>query len=119
MTMKKLFLALTLGAIATACTEVEELDSSSKFIVTGYNQTDNGSRTAFGTPNEKTIPFLWSTGDYIWLANTKSDAITEDCQIAKLGFINGQPGIVGTGHVFYNLTGENEYAHVLATQSAD
>ena len=117
--MKKLFLALTLGAIATACTEVEELDSSSRFIVTGYNQTDNGSRTAFGTPNEKTIPFLWSTGDYIWLANTKSDAITEDCQIAKFGFINGQPGIVGTGHVFYNLTGENEYAHVLATQSAD
>ena len=117
--MKKLFLALTLGAIATACSDVEELDSTSKFIVTCYNETDNGSRTAFDTPNAKTIPFLWSTGDYIWLANTKSDAITEDCQIANFVFSNGQPAYVVNGHVFYNLTGENECAHVLATQSAD
>ena len=117
--MKKLFLALTLGAIATACTEIEELDSSSKFIVTGYNQTDDSSRTAFGTPNEKTIPFLWSAGDYIWLGTTKSDAIANDCQIAQFIFSNDSPAFIGTGHVFYNLTGQSDIAHVLANQTAD
>ena len=89
--MKKLLIALAVGTMAVACTEIEELDSSSKFIVTGYNQTDDGSRTAFGTPNEKTIPFLWSTGDYIWLGTNKSEAITEGCQIAKFVFSNCHP----------------------------
>ena len=39
--MKKLLITLAVGTMAVACTEIEELDSSSKFIVTGYNQTDN------------------------------------------------------------------------------
>ena len=117
--MKKLFLALAVCTMAVACTEIEELDSSFKFIVTGYNQTDDSSRTAFGTPNEKTIPFLWSAGDYIWLGTTKSDAITNDCQIAQFGFSNDSPAFIGTGHVFYNLTGQSDMAHVLANQTAD
>ena len=115
--MKKLLIALAVGTMAVACTEIEELDSSSKFIVTGYNQTDDSSRTAFGTPNEKTIPFLWSAGDYIWLGTTKSDAITNDCQIAQFIFSNDSPAFIGTGHVFYNLTGQSDIAHVLANQS--
>lgn len=116
--MKKLLIALAVGTMAVACTEIEELDSSSKFIVTGYNQTDDGSRTAFGTPNEKTIPFLWSAGDYIWLGANKSETISSECQIAQFEF-KESPATVGQGHIFYNLTGESDAANVLATQTAD
>ena len=116
--MKKLLIALAVGTMAVACTEIEELDSSSKFIVTGYNQTDDGSRTAFGTPNEKTIPFLWSAGDYIWLGANKSETISSECQIAQFEF-KESPATVGQGHIFYNLTGESDKANVLATQTAD
>ena len=116
--MKKLLIALAVGTMAVACTEIEELDSSSKFIVTGYNQTDDGSRTAFGTPNEKNIPFLWSAGDYIWLGANKSETISSECQIAQFEF-KESPATVGQGHIFYNLTGESDAANVLATQTAD
>ena len=116
--MKKLLIALAVGTMAVACTEIEELDSSSKFIVTGYNQTDDGSRTAFGTPNAKTIPFLWSAGDYIWLGANKSETISSECQIAQFEF-KESPATVGQGHIFYNLTGESDKANVLATQTAD
>ena len=117
--MKKLFIALTTLVLTTACNEVEEIDSSSSLIVTGYNETHPDSRTSFDTPNATTIPFLWSTGDYIWLGTTKSDAIAEECQIAQFSFSDGSPAIIVNGHVFYNLTGQSNNAHVLATQTAD
>ena len=116
--MKKLWIAFTAVALS-ACNEMEELNSSSDFVVTGYNETDVDSRTAFDTPKTNTIPFLWSAGDYIWLGGTKSDAISSECQIAQFGFSNGSPAIIGTGHVFYNLTAKSNNAHVLSTQTAD
>ena len=117
--MKKLFFALTVVAMATSCSNMDDVTLSSEYVVKGYHETDADSRTAFGTPNTKTIPFLWSSGDYIWLGETKSDAITNDCQIAKFTFSNGSPAVVGTGHVFYNLTGESNKANVLNDQTAD
>lgn len=117
--MKKLFIALTVVALATSCDNMDDVTLSSEYVVKGYHETDADSRTAFGTPNTKTIPFLWSSGDYIWLGETKSDAITNDCQIAQFVFSGGNPAIVGTGHVFYNLTGQSDEANVLATQTAD
>ena len=117
--MKKLFMVLALVIATTACNQMEEWESSSNFVVTGYNETNADSRTAFGTPNTSTIPFLWSSGDYIWLGQTKSDAITDGCQIANFLFSGGSPAYSGTGHVFYNLTGNSEYAEVLNTQTAD
>jgi len=117
--MKKLFFALTVVAMATSCSNMDDITLSSEYVVKGYHETDADSRTAFGTPNTKTIPFLWSSGDFIWLGETKSDAITSDCQIAHFTFSNGSPAVVGTGHVFYNLTGQSDEANVLATQTAD
>ena len=117
--MKKLFIALTVVALATSCDNMDDVTLSSEYVVKGYHETDEESRTAFGTPNSSTIPFLWSSGDYIWLRETKSDAITSDCQIAQFTFSNGSPAFVGTGHVFYNLTGESNKANVLNTQTAD
>lgn len=117
--MKKILVAFAVVSLTTACNEMEVLESSSNFMVTGYNETNGDSRTAFDTPNESHIPFLWSEGDYIWLGTSKSDAITAGCKIANFQFSNGNPAYVGTGHVFYNLTGNSEQANVLATQTAD
>ena len=115
--MKKLWIVLTAVALS-ACNEMEELNSCSDYVVTGYNETDVDSRTAFGNPKASTIPFLWSAGDYIWLGATKSEAISSECQIAQFKF-QDSPATVGTGHVFYNLTAEHKNAHVLSTQTAD
>ena len=112
-------MALALVISTTACNKMEEFDSASNFVLTGYNESNADSRTAFGTPNESTIPFLWSSGDYIWLGATKSDAINADCQIANFTFSGGSPAYSVTGHVFYNLTGNSEYAKVLNIQTAD
>ena len=112
-------MALALVIATTACNKMEEFDSASNFVLTGYNESNADSRTVFGTPNESTIPFLWSSGDYIWLGQTKSDAINTDCQIANFTFSGGSPAYSGTGHVFYNLTGNSEYAEVLNNQTAD
>ena len=117
--MKKLFMVLALVIATTACNKMEEFDSVSNFVLTGYNESNADSRTVFGTPNESTIPFLWSSGDYIWLGQTSSDAINADCQIANFTFSNGSAAVVGTGHVFYNMTSTNKNAYVLATQTAD
>lgn len=117
--MKKLLFALTAVALMTACAENDEINSSVDYVVTGYNETELDTRTAFDTPKASTIPFLWTSGDYIWLGSTKSDAITSDCQIAQFTFSNDQPAIVGTGHVFYNMTSSSNNAYVLANQTAD
>lgn len=117
--MKKLFIALTVVALATSCDNMDDVTLSSKYVVKGFHETNADSRTAFGTPNSATIPFLWSSGDYIWLGASKSDAIASDCQIAQFTFSNGSPAVVETGHVFYNLTGKSNEANVLNTQTAD
>lgn len=117
--MKKLLFALTAVALMTACTENDEINSSVDYVITGYNETEPDTRTAFDTPKASTIPFLWTSGDYIWLGATKSDAISSDCQIAQFTFSSGQPAIVGTGHVFYNMTSSTNNAYVLANQTAD
>ena len=85
-------------------------------VISGYCATD--SRTAFGTPNSSEIPYHWSAGDYIWLGNNKSSAIAEECTLAQFEF-RGGTAIIGTGHIFYNMTGQAKNAKVLASQSAD
>lgn len=85
-------------------------------IVTGNCNAD--TRTAFGSPNSSEIPYKWSAGDYIWLGNNKSSAIAEECTLAQFEF-RGGTAIVGTGHIFYNMTGQAKNAKVLASQTAD
>lgn len=102
----------------TACSEVDEVEATHVLTVTGYSSTDPATRTSFGTPEGNQIPYNWTKGDYIWLGNNKSKAITADCTLANFQF-EGGTAVVGTGHVFYNMTGENKTAHVLAAQTAD
>ena len=117
--MKKLFIALTVVALATSCDNMDDVTLSSKYVVKGFHETNADSRTAFGTPNSATIPFLWSSGDYIWLGASKSDALDNDCQIAQFDFSSGNPAFVGNGHVFYNMTATSNNAYVLSVQTAD
>ena len=117
--MKKLFMALVVTSLVTACNDISDIESTSKFIAKGYHETNADSRTAFDTPIGSIIPYSWSSGDYIWLGDNQSDAIAEGCKIAQFAFTSGSPAIVGTGHVFYNLTGQSNEAHVRTTQTAD
>ena len=85
-------------------------------VVTGSCNVE--TRTAFGAPDNSAIPYKWSAGDYIWLGNNKSTAIAEECTLAQFEF-KGGTAIVGTGHIFYNMTGQAKNAKVLSLQSAD
>lgn len=114
--MKKIFAIFWAIAMLAACDKVDNAAQNDKLVLTGYNNTD--TRTGFGTPDSEKIPFLWSKGDYIWLGENKSSAIAEDCSLAKFEFEAGT-AVVGTGHIFYNMTGTAKTAKVLAEQTAD
>ena len=116
--MKKSLLFAMVATLFVACQKDSEMMSTcgDSFVVTG--SCDVESRTAFGTPNSAEIPYCWSAGDYIWLGKNKSTAIAEDCTLAQFEF-RGGTAIVGTGHIFYNMTGEAKSAKVLSSQSAD
>ena len=101
-----------------ACSEMENIAPETTLTVTGYAGNEAETRTAFGTPSPSEIPYTWTSGDYIWLGNNKSTAIAEDCTLAQFQF-KGGTAIIGTGHIFYNMTGQNKTASVLATQTAD
>lgn len=85
-------------------------------VVTGYSSGE--TRTAFGVPGANEIPYTWTKGDYIWLGNNKSSLLAEDATLAHFVF-KGGTAVVGTGHIFYNMTGQAKSAHVLSQQSAD
>ena len=118
--MKRLFAILTVATLVVGCSKIDDAVQSEKLVVKGYSSCY--TRTEFGTPDSATIPFLWSEGDYIYLGTAQSDTIGEDCEIANFTFSLGTPGIIGGGHIFYNMTGATATPHkakVLATQSAD
>ncbi len=116
--MKKGLLFIMTVALFVACQKDESLVSpiNESLIVTGSCNIE--TRTAFGTPNSSEIPYTWSAGDYIWLGNNQSSAIAEECTLAQFEF-RGGTAIIGTGHIFYNMTGQAKNAKVLSSQSAD
>ena len=114
--MKKIFVVLATLALAVGCGKIDQGISGEKLVVTGYSSAQ--TRTAFGEPDAEKIPFLWSEGDYIWLGENRSEAIAEDCKLAHFEFKAGT-AVVGTGHLFYNMTGQAKSAKVLAEQTAD
>lgn len=116
--MKRLFVMIAVAATVAACSESEYFETASVFIVTGYSGVETATRTSFGTPDAEKIPYKWTSGDYIWLGNNKSKPISSDCTLANFQF-EGGTAVVGTGHIFYNMTGTNKTAKVLATQTAD
>ena len=117
--MKKLFLFLATFALVASCTTNDELLSNTMggepLVLTGYSGGD--ARTHFGTPDGSQIPYFWSEGDYIWLGSVKSNPIAEDCRQAQFVWSN-PPSAIGAFHIFYNMTGNNKTANVLAEQNA-
>lgn len=118
--MKRIIIVLAVAIISAACDKsfeninyYEPCDEA--LIITGYN--GEYTRTEFGTPNDTEIPFLWSAGDYIWLGENRSQSISEDCSLAHFNFDAGT-AVIGTGHVFYNMTGKAKSANVPTEQSA-
>ena len=116
--MKKSLLFALAATLFVACQRDNSMVSATEesFVVAGY--CDVKSRTAFGMPNSSEIPYRWSAGDYIWLGNNKSSAIAEECSLAQFEF-RGGTAIIGTGHIFYNMTGQAKSAKVLSSQTAD
>lgn len=108
-------MAILLGAIACQ-KESENYYVTEPLTIEGYSSIE--SRTNFGTPSATEIPFYWSAGDYVWLGNTRSQSIAEDTTLGYFTFKSGV-GVVGTGHIFYNMTGEAKTANVLSEQTAD
>ncbi|MBO5234884.1 MAG: DUF4465 domain-containing protein [Alistipes sp.] len=116
--MKKLFTAMLLLVSATACNKNEDFthQTTEPLVLTGYCAAE--SRTHFGTPGASQIPYFWSKGDYIWLGSVQSNPLAEDCRQAQFVW-NNPPSTIGAFHLFYNMTGSNKTAKVLANQSAD
>lgn len=114
--MKKSIIALSTLALFACQNENIVENTEDTFVVTGHCYKE--TRTAFGTPDATEIPFKWTASDYIWLGTNKSAAIPGDCTLAQFTFKGGS-AVVGTGHIFYNMTGEAKTAYVLPNQSAD
>lgn len=120
MKRSKLFMLIATVVAFASCesvnVEVSASADTDTLVVTGYSSAE--TRTAFGAPGANEIPYTWTAGDYIWLGKNKSSAITEDATLAHFAF-KGGTAIIGTGHIFYNMTGKAKSANVLAEQSAD
>ena len=115
--MRKSLLFVLAATMFVACQKESVYDVVEEvLVVTGNCNVE--SRTAFGAPSASEIPYHWSAGDYIWLGNNKSSAIAEECTLAQFEF-RGGTAIVGTGHIFYNMTGQAKSAKVHSSQTAD
>ena len=114
--MKKFFAVIATLALVASCSTNDHFQYNEEFILTGYSSVE--ARTSFDTPTESQIPFLWSEGDYIWLDSFQSKAIAEACESAQFKW-DSEPSTAGDYHVFYNMTGTDKTAKVLAEQTAD
>lgn len=79
----------------TSC-EQNEMNVS-RVIGDGFTLVGNSTlqtKTAFGTPESESIPFLWSEGDCIMVNNNLSESLQEGGSTAQFEFISGsvQPG---------------------------
>ena len=115
--MKKLFFSLIAASLIVSCSTNEDFCAKNSLVLYGYSDCEE-SRTSFGTPSATKIPFAWSKGDYVWLGNYKSNPIAADCTSANFRW-DDAPSVLGGYHIFYNMTGTNKTANVLAEQSAD
>lgn len=115
---KNIFFALfSAMLLMTACQQHEidrPVDLGDGFTLVGHS--DAQTKTAFGTPDENTIPFLWSEGDKIWSNGVQSEAasVTNDGATALFSFTSGSMA----NQVYYNMTGASAAeAYVMGEQS--
>ena len=100
--MKRIFYLLTIVSLVIAGCSKEEISNNENnpYTIEGYH-TYNGTKTAFGTPEPTSIPFVWSSGDKVWNGSQLSgEAKIESPGTAKFTF-----GTIPSGNVYYNMTG--------------
>lgn len=85
------------------------------FTLMGYS--DVQTKTAFGTPDASTIPFLWSEGDKVMVNGVESEPLSSSSATAHFIFNSGTVN-AGDG-VYYGVTkdGSKIYATVSSEQS--
>lgn len=100
-TMKKILSLVALATLFVGCNN-EEFDSAlNVYSLKGY--ADVESRTAFGSPTDNSIPFEWCAGDYVYVGNVQSNALTNGGSSATFTF-----GTTPTAtDVYYNMTGSS------------
>ena len=111
--MKKIFSILAIAALMAGCSKEDSTTdvAPATFTLTGY--TSNDTRTAFGTPDENTIPFVWSEDDKIWSGNQQSNAAVINGNGSASFTFASEP----ESTIYYNMTGTSANAYVPATQS--
>ena len=110
--MKKIWMMLALATLLVGCNN-EEFDSAlNVYSLKGYADTE--SRTVFGSPNNNSIPFKWSVGDYVYVGNTKSNALTNGGSSATFTF-DTTPAAT---NVYYNMTGSSATEVVVKSEQA-
>lgn len=74
--MKRFFTILALAAMVSGCSKDDAAQPATyTYTLKGYSDIE--TRTDFGTPDSKSIPFVWSAGDYVFVGGVKSSAIAE------------------------------------------
>ncbi len=102
---ENIFFALFSAMLLMTACQQHEIDSPADlgdgFTLVGHS--DAQTKTAFGTPDGNTIPFLWSEGDKIWSNGAQSDpaSVSNDGATALFSFTSGSMA----DQVYYNMTG--------------
>lgn len=88
---KDIFFALFSAMLLMTACQQHEIDSPADlgdgFTLVGHS--DAQTKTAFGTPDENTIPFLWSEGDFISVNGVKSNSLSIGGASAEFTFSGG------------------------------
>lgn len=88
---KNIFFALFSAMLLMTACQQHEIDSPADlgdgFTLVGHS--DAQTKTAFGTPDEYTIPFLWSEGDKIFVNGVQSNPLSIGGASAEFTFSGG------------------------------
>ncbi len=117
--MKRILYILVFSSLVLSCAKDETIPEYGNYTLTGFANTNNNTKTYFGTPDEdsQTIPFLWSEGDKIWCGNSTSTGVTisQDGKSAEF-MLESEPqdGSI----VYYNMNGSSSVSsYIPASQS--
>lgn len=114
--MKRFFTILALAAMVVGCSkDVEVAQQPTLYTLTGYS--DINTRTAFGTPNDSSIPFVWSAGDKIWVGNQQSSPLETGGDSSATFTVATEPQEGAT--IYYNMKSLGSIANIPAEQDAN
>ncbi len=115
---KNIFFALFSAMLLMTACQQHEIDSPADlgdgFTLVGHS--DAQTKTAFGTPDANTIPFLWSEGDIIYVNGVESNPLSIGGASAEFTFSDGS--VTEGDDVYYGQLIDDE-VWVLPFQEGD